>query len=335
MDKAISRLPELSYLLFIDRMGLFYDIRDNCLQIEPFLRDVRIRDALRNLHFSDVSDDDQDRLIWGPTSLALAEILTMPREVTIFSTIFICAANGERLFPLIIKHLKQMRETNASLFIPFEVIEIGDCGYDHYLYMSDELILEFFHLMKELSQGKCNLGQSLCCSKCQYIEFDRMSRKLFLSVREWRKMPCSICNANINTDIFCNECINPCSCYIPYRDGYYSDSGDIWWEEGCKSLICNDCLEKTNEGENWTSPRCIERAREEAEYEREEAEFEREEAERAKEEEAEFEREEAEAKRKRLVREQRKKEATERAKEEAEADYYFSFFKITKTFDLA
>ena len=70
MDKAISRLPQLSYLLFIDRMGLFYDIRDICLQIEPFLRDVRIRDALLSLHFSDVSDDDQDRLIWGPTSLA-------------------------------------------------------------------------------------------------------------------------------------------------------------------------------------------------------------------------------------------------------------------------
>jgi len=268
MDKAVSRLPELSYLLFIDKMGLYYDVIDNCLRIEPFLRDVRVRDALRDLHCRNANVDDQDRLIWEPTSLALAEILTMPREVTIFSTIFICAANAERLFPLIIKHLKQMHETNANLFIPYEVIEIEDCGDDHYLYMKDELILEFFHLMKELSQGKCNLGQSLCCSKCQYIEFDRMNRESFLS-KEWSQMPCTLCGANINTDIFCNECINPCSCYEPYRDIYYKNNlpGNVWWEEGgCKSLICNDCLEKTNEGKNWTSPRCIERARKRLSY---------------------------------------------------------------------
>ena len=271
MDKAISRLPELSYLLFIDGMGLRYDIIYNCLRIEPFLREVRFRDALRDLCYRNVNVDDQDRLIWEPTSLAIAETLTMPREVTIFPTIFICAVNSEYLFPLIIKHLKQMRETNASLFIPFEVIEIGDCGRDHYLFMSDELILEFFHLMKELSQGKCNLGQSLCCSKCQYIEGDRMSTRAFLSVH--KEVPCALCDANINNDIFCNGCINPCSCYKPYRDSYYRDPGDVWWDECCKSLICNDCLEKTNEGENWTSPRCIERAREEAEFEREEAEL--------------------------------------------------------------
>ena len=315
MDKAISQLPELSYLLFIDKISLDYDIRDNCLHIEPFLRDVS---------YYNVNVDDQDRLIWEPTSLALAEILTIPRELTIFPTIFICAANGERLFPLIIKHLKQMHETNASLFIPYEVIEIGDCGDDHYLFISDELILEFFHLMKELSQGKCNLGRSLCCSNCLAISsIDDRNGFFFYS----QDVVCSICNTKINTGIFCSKCINPCSCYNEYYQGYHDrDIAEDWWKERCKSLICNDCQKTTNE--NWTSPQCIERARKEAEFEREEAE-------RAKEEEAEFEREEAEAKRKRLVREQRKKEATERAKEEAEADYYFSFFKITKTFDLA
>lgn len=268
MDKAISQFPELSYLLFVDKVNLYHaiqDKRDKRIEIEPFLRDFHPRfDYTEN-------EAKTHRLLWEPISLALAKILTMPRGIALTKTIFICAANADKLFPLIIKHLKQMRKTNASLYIPFEIIEIGDCGNDHDFYLEDEVVLEFFHLMKELSQGKCNLGNSLCCSKCHSV-LENPKWQLGFFSQDPLQVPCTVCNANINTGIICSKCTNPCYCYDPS----YFYNGDDWREEGCGSLICDDCM-ITNEGKKWTSPKCIEEAkadklREEAERLREEAE---------------------------------------------------------------